>query len=69
MLDKYIKINEKEIESKQTSSGVWYCSRVSAESVQEMDTLIGQLNEIYNRYNNKKNKKDSPTPPTKNKKK
>jgi len=56
MLDKYIKINEKIIESKQTSNGVWYCSSVSAETVKEMDTLIGELNSIYNKYNNKTDK-------------
>jgi len=53
MLDRYIKINEKVIESKQTSSGIWYCSSVTSETVKEMDTLIGQLNSIYNKYNKK----------------
>ena len=53
MLDKYIKINEKVIESKQTSAGVWYCSSVTAEDVKEMDTLIGELNKVYNKYNKK----------------
>jgi len=68
MLDKYIKINEKVIESKQTSSGIWYCSSVTAETTKEMDQLIGQLNSIYNKYNNPiKNKKSTPDP-EKNKK-
>lgn len=53
MLDRYIKINEKIIESKQTSSGVWYCSSVTAENINEMDHLIGELNKIYNKYNKK----------------
>ena len=53
MLDKYIKINEKVIESKQTSSGVWYCSSVVAETTKEMNGLIGELNKIYNGYNKK----------------
>jgi len=59
MLDKYIKINEKVIESKQTSSGIWYCSSVTSETVKEMDQLIGQLNSIYNKYNKKEK---TPTP-------
>ena len=53
MLDKYIKINEKVIESKQTSSGIWYCNKVSAENVKEMDKLISDLNKLYNKYNKK----------------
>jgi len=56
MLDKYIKINEKVIESKQTSNGVWYCSSVTSETVKEMDTLIGELNKVYNKYNSKAEK-------------
>jgi len=51
MLDRYIKINEKAIESKQTASGIWYCASVTAETVKEMDKLIGELNKIYNKYN------------------
>ena len=53
MLDKYVKINEKVIESKQTSGGVWYCSSVTSETPKEMDGLIGELNKIYNKYNKK----------------
>jgi len=59
MLDKYIKINEKVIESKQTSNGVWYCSSVTSETVKEMDQLIGELNKVYNKYNKKEK---TPTP-------
>jgi len=66
MLDKYIKINEKTIESKQTSNGTWYCSSVTAETTKEMDKLIGELNKIYNRYNKKE--KNTPTPLKKEKK-
>ena len=65
MLDRYIKINEKVIESKQTSSGIWYCSSVTSETVKEMDTLIGELNKVYNKYNKKE--KTSPKPPKKEK--
>ena len=71
MLDKniqYIKIEEKLIESKQTSGGLWYCSSVSAKTTDEMDQLINKLNQIYNKYNapikKKKEKKVSPAPPS-----
>ena len=57
MLDKYIKIEEKLIESKQTAAGVWYCASVKAETVEEIDKLIGKLNIIYNKYNSKQDKK------------
>jgi len=60
MLDKYIKINEKVIESKQTSNGVWYCSSVTSETVKEMDTLIGELNKVYNKYNKKEKSPQTP---------
>lgn len=53
MLNQYIKINEKIIESKQTSGGIWYCSSVTSETVKEMDKLIGDLNKVYNNYNKK----------------
>ena len=53
MLDRYIKINEKCIISKQTSSGIWYCSELPSETVKEADILIGQLNTVYNKYNKK----------------
>ena len=51
MLDRYIKINERVIISKQTSSGVWYCAELPSETVKEADQLIGQLNTVYNKYN------------------
>ena len=60
MLDKYIKINEKVIESKQTSAGVWYCSSVTSETVKEMDQLIGELNKVYNKYNKKEKNPHTP---------
>ena len=61
MLDKYIKINEKVIESKQTSSAIWYCSSVVAETTKEMDGLMGELNRIYNKYNKKEKTKEPKT--------
>lgn len=68
MLDKYIKINERVIESKQTSNGTWYCSSVTSETVKEMDILIGELNKVYNKYN-KKEKNTPPKTPLKKEKK
>ena len=56
MLDKYIKINERVIISKQTSSGIWYCAELPSETVKEADDLIGELNAVYNKYNSKKQK-------------
>jgi len=53
MLDRYIKINDKVIESKQTAAGVWYCANAPADTAEETDTLIGKLNAIYNKYNKK----------------
>lgn len=53
MLDKYIKINERVIISKQTSSGIWYCAELPSETVKEADKLIGELNKVYNKYNKK----------------
>lgn len=64
MLDKYIKINEKVIVSKQTSNGVWYCSELPAENPKEADHLIGEMNKVYNKYN----KKEKAIMPTKEKK-
>jgi len=51
MLDKYIKIDEKVIESKQTASGLWYCASCKTDTVAETERIIGQLNAIYNKYN------------------
>ena len=53
MLDRYIKINERVIISKQTSSGIWYCAELPSETVKEANQLIGQLNTVYNKYNKK----------------
>jgi len=71
MLDKYIKINDKEIIAGQTSGGIWYIKELPAENPKQLDALIGELNIICNKYNkqndgSKKNKK-LPSPPTKGK--
>lgn len=51
MLDKYIKVNEKQIVCGQTSSGVWYCKELPANDTKELDKLIGEVNSILNKYN------------------
>jgi len=51
MLDKYIKINEKKIVAGQTSSGVWYCKELVAETPKELKELIGEVNQTLNDYN------------------
>jgi len=51
MFDKYIKINEKRIIAGQTSSGVWYCKELIAETTEELKTMIGEVNTILNTFN------------------
>ena len=59
MFDKYIKINEKRIIAGQTSSGIWYCKELIAETTTELREIINEVNIILNDYNNndKKNEK------------
>lgn len=52
MFDRYIKINEKRIIAGQTSSGVWYCKELVAETTNELKVLIGETNRILNDFNN-----------------
>ena len=51
MLDKYITIKESKIIAKQTSSGIWYCSELPADTVRDLDALIGEVNRVLNKYN------------------
>jgi len=51
MLDKYIKINEKQIICGQTSSGVWYCKELPSNTTAELRVMIGEVNDILNSYN------------------
>lgn len=53
MFEKYITIKESKIIAKQTSSGIWYCSELPADTTQELDLLIGDVNRILNKYNKK----------------
>ena len=63
MLDKYIKISESRMVCGQTSSGVWYCKELPAETTKQLDKLIGEVNNIMNKYNKKERNKTSPKPP------
>lgn len=58
MFDKYIKVNEKRVIAGQTSSGVWYCKEVVAETSKELEILIGEVNKILNKANTETGKKD-----------
>jgi histidinol phosphatase-like enzyme len=51
MLDKYIKINDKQIVAGQTSSGIWYCKELPANTVLELKHLIGEINDVLNKFN------------------
>lgn len=57
MFEKYITIKESKIIAKQTSSGIWYCSELPADTTQELDLLINDVNGILNKYNNNKKEK------------
>jgi len=57
MLDKYIKINEKKISAGQTSSGIWYCKELIAETPSELKILIGEVNTILNTFNTENKEK------------
>ena len=49
-------IKDTKIEAKQTSTGIWYCSNLPADNVRELDSLIGDVNQVLNKYNNNKEK-------------
>lgn len=53
MLDKYIKINDKQIVAGQTAAGVWYCKELPCNTTEELETLIGKINLILNKANEK----------------
>lgn len=61
MFEKYITIKDTKIIAKQTSAGIWYCSELPADTVKELDVLIGKINGVLNKYN-KKTTKTSLTP-------
>lgn len=63
MFDKYIKINEKRITAGQTSTGVWYCKELIAETPTELKQLIGEINNILNEYNQVKKERTPRNPP------
>lgn len=53
MFEKYITIKESKILCGQTSSGVWYCKELPADTTAELKMLIGEVNNILNGYNKK----------------
>jgi hypothetical protein len=53
MFEKYITIKESKIVVGQTNSGVWYCKELPADTVKELDVLIGDVNGVLNKYNKK----------------
>jgi len=68
MFEKYISIKESKILCGQTSSGIWYCKELPAETTSELKVLIGEVNVILNTYNKyDKKEKNTPTPPKKEK--
>jgi len=58
VLDKYIKINDKQIVVGQTASGIWYCKELPANTTDELEILIGKINKILNEANEKKDNKE-----------
>ena len=56
MLDRYIKINDKQIIAGQNSSGIWYCKELPANTVLELKHLINEINIILNIYNDENRK-------------
>ena len=56
MFEKYIMIKDTKIVCGQNSSGGWYCKELPAETTQELDTLINDVNRIMNKYNTVKKK-------------
>ena len=61
MWNKYITIESEKIKARQNADGTWVCSELKANSVKELDIMIGEVNGVLNKYNSK-NKKKVPTP-------
>ena len=57
MLDKYITIESEKIKARQNADGTWVCSEVKANSIKELDIMIGAINQVLNKYNSKNGKK------------
>ena len=56
MFEKYITIKESKIVCGQTSSGIWYCKELPADTTAELRRLIGEVNRILNEYKTKEEK-------------
>jgi hypothetical protein len=60
MLDKYITIQNEEIEAAQNmNSGTWYIKSLKANSIKELERKIQEANIMLNKYNVKKEKSTS----------
>lgn len=58
VFDKFIMIKEKQkITCGQTAAGMWYCKELAAETSEELNTLIGEVNKVLNIYNSEEKKK------------
>lgn len=56
MLERFMKINDKQIILGQTSSGIWYCKELPCNCIKEAEKKIGEINRILNIYNECKKK-------------
>lgn len=69
MFEKYLIVKESNIISGQDAkTKQWYCKELPAKTVKETNTLIDELNKIYNQYNKdvtKENTKKDKAPPIK----
>ena len=51
MFEKYVTVSEPRFVVKQNEKGKYYCSKLSADDLKELDRLINEVNKILNRYN------------------
>lgn len=51
VLDKYIKINDRQIISGQDKDKLWFCKEFPADTTKEVKDIITELNKIYNEAN------------------
>ena len=57
MLDRYFKIEVEKVKARQNADGTWVCSEVKANSVKELDNMIGEINKVLNKYNKENGEK------------
>jgi len=61
-ITKYIKINERQIICGQNSNGIWYCKELPCDQIDQLDSLIGEVNKVMNKYNNGGKEKEVNSP-------